>query len=62
MKILLKGMSLQEIQNHIITKNFLKYNASQIYEWMYKHCIYNVSEMTNISDKLKQFIIFHLKN
>lgn len=35
---------------------FKKYNATQIFEWIYKKKIYDVNFMTNLSEKLKEFL------
>lgn len=35
---------------------FKKYNTSQIFDWIYKKKIYDVNSMSNLSEKLRQFL------
>ncbi len=43
--------------NSLLEENgFKKYNTSQIFDWIYKKNIYNIDLMSNISEKLKEFL------
>ena len=55
MKHILKGMSLQELENLMIQKEFQKYRAEQIYTWLYKQNQTNPTHMANLSNYLKLF-------
>ncbi|MGM0607118.1 MAG: 23S rRNA (adenine(2503)-C(2))-methyltransferase RlmN [Candidatus Muiribacteriota bacterium] len=48
--------NLQELQNFLIKNNFKKFNASQIFSWVYKKNILNIEEMTDLSKKLREFL------
>jgi len=50
--------SLDKLENVLVESNFKKYNANQIYDWLYKKRVNNFKEMTN----LKKDLINYLEN
>lgn len=43
--------------NVLLEENgFKRYNTSQIFDWLYKKKIYDVSSMSNLNEKLRQFL------
>ncbi|MBQ3142352.1 MAG: 23S rRNA (adenine(2503)-C(2))-methyltransferase RlmN, partial [Bacilli bacterium] len=40
----------------LLENNFKKYNADQIFEWIYKKKVYDVDKMSNLSENLKKFL------
>ena len=48
--------TLEELEVYLIGKGFKKFNARQLYEWVYKKGVRSFSEMTNISKKMKEFL------
>ena len=55
-KILLKGMTIEELKTWCQSYDFPVFRAQQIYEWMYSHGIDDVSEMTNLSQQYRNII------
>lgn len=48
--------TLEELEVRFIAKGFKKYNARQVYEWIYKKKAESFDEMTNISKKLRAYL------
>ncbi|MBU1019965.1 MAG: 23S rRNA (adenine(2503)-C(2))-methyltransferase RlmN [Firmicutes bacterium] len=50
--------TLEELENKLIGEGYKKFNARQIYEWLYKKKVSKFSEMSNLSKALRE----HLEN
>ncbi len=48
--------TLEELEIFLVEMGFKKYNASQIFDWIYKKNIFDFSLMSNISKSLKCFL------
>lgn len=48
--------SFQELETRFIAKGFKKFNAKQVYDWIYKKKITNFNEMTNLSKALREYL------
>ena len=48
--------TLDELEDFLIKNNFKKFNAIQIYDWIYKKRIFNFKDMTNLNKKLIEFL------
>ena len=49
--------SQYELEKYLEEYNFKKYNAKQIFEWIYKHKEINFENMTNLSKNLRDFLL-----
>jgi len=49
--------TLSELEEMLISFDFKKFNARQIFEWVYKKRVLDFEKMSNISKKLKEFLI-----
>ena len=45
-----------ELENHLISNGFKKFNARQLYEWVYKKGVTSIDDMSNISKNLKEYL------
>jgi len=57
MNFTIKGLTINELEEFITQNGFPKYRAQQIYNWMYKHRIFDIKSMSNISNELQSFLI-----
>jgi 23S rRNA (adenine2503-C2)-methyltransferase len=48
--------TIKELEEYLTNHGFKKYNARQIYEWVYKKKQNDISNMSNLSNKLKEFL------
>ena len=48
--------SLQELESFLLEKNYKKFSASQIYDWVYKKLVLDFNEMTNVSKELREYL------
>lgn len=48
--------TIEELEEYLIKNSFKKFNARQIFEWIYKKKINDIDLMSNLSKKLKSFI------
>lgn len=48
--------TLDELENYLVDNGFKKYNATQIFEGIYKKRVSSFDEITNISKELKAFL------
>ena len=48
--------TLEELESHLVDLGYKKFNARQLFEWMYKKKVTSFEEMTNISKKLRQYL------
>lgn len=51
--------SLVELEKTLVESNFKKYNASQIYDWLYKKKVTSFDEMTNLKKELVTYLDSH---
>lgn len=51
------NITYDNLENYFINIHDKKYRATQLYEYMYKKNIYNLSSMTNISNKVKERLL-----
>ena len=56
MSIILKGITLQELEKFITEHGYEKYRAAQVYSWLYKHGQSDIKLMSNLSDRFKLFL------
>lgn len=52
--------TLTELEDYLVSKKFKKFNARQIFEWIYKKQIMDFREMTNLSKSLRSFLEEHM--
>lgn len=50
------GLTKNELTDILVENGFKKFNAKQLFEWVYKKQVTNPQLMTNISKNLRQFI------
>ncbi|MFA5832046.1 MAG: 23S rRNA (adenine(2503)-C(2))-methyltransferase RlmN [Bacteroidota bacterium] len=50
----LKGLTLESLEQFIVSIGEPKYRAAQIYQWLYKYRVTTFDEMTNLSVPLRQ--------
>lgn len=55
-KILLKGLTLPELQEYFKSIGEPKFRSGQIFNWMYNHLCFDFNEMQNISKELRQVL------
>ncbi len=48
------GLKLNDLEEYFISINEKKYKASQVFEWLYHHRIYNIDDFTNIKIDLRE--------
>ena len=53
-KTLLKGLTLQELQNYFVENGESKYRGEQVFNWMYNHLSADFSEMLNLPKSLRK--------
>ena len=56
MKNKIFNYDIDELTEFLIKNNFKKYNATQIFEWLYEHNETNFNNMTNLSKNLQDFL------
>ena len=47
---------IKELQVELVKNGYKKFNARQIYEWLYKKRVFNFNEMSNLSKKLREYL------
>ena len=50
----LKGMSLEELQTFCRDRGASAFRGSQLYEWMYRHGIDSIADMSNLSQSFRE--------
>ena len=50
------GYTLERLETILVEKGYKKFNARQIYEWLYKKKVKSFDEMTNLSLNLREFL------
>jgi len=53
--------TLDDLSVELVKNGFKKFNARQIYEWIYKKRVFNYEEMSNLSKKLRIFLSENFK-
>ncbi len=48
--------TLKELQVELVEKGFKKFNARQIFEWIYKKRVFDFKDMSNLSKNLRVFL------
>ncbi|MEG2457725.1 MAG: 23S rRNA (adenine(2503)-C(2))-methyltransferase RlmN [Bacilli bacterium] len=48
--------TLEELEEYLVNNNFKKYNAKQIWDWIYKKNIYDYNLMSNLAKNLVEFL------
>ena len=48
--------TLKELEEYLVNNGFKKYNATQVFEGIYKKRVTSFDEITNISKELKTFL------
>ena len=50
------SFTLESLEQRFVAKGFKKYNAKQVYDWIYKKKVNSFEEMTNLSKKLRSYL------
>lgn len=43
------GLTPEELQQEFVAAGLKKFRASQVYQWLYKKCVFKFEEMHNLS-------------
>lgn len=49
--------TMNELEDRLITKGYKKFNARQVFEWVYKKKVSKFEDMSNLSKKLREYLI-----
>ncbi len=52
----LYGITIEELENNLVSSGFKKFNARQVFEWIYKKKITDFSQMSNLSKALRDYL------
>lgn len=52
-KIVLKGLTLEELKNYFASKGMQKFRGEQFFYWLYNHLVTSVDEMSNIPKSIR---------
>jgi 23S rRNA (adenine2503-C2)-methyltransferase len=55
------SFSLTELEEYLVAHKFKKFNARQIFEWVYKKQVNDFKQMTNLSKTLRAFLEEHME-
>jgi 23S rRNA (adenine2503-C2)-methyltransferase len=50
------GFTIDELANQLVENGFKKFNATQLFEWVYQKKVFDYSSMTNLSQALKSYL------
>ena len=50
------NITLENLEKILVENGYKKFNASQIYDWLYKKRVKSFDEMLNIKNALKEFL------
>ncbi|MDF1612777.1 23S rRNA (adenine(2503)-C(2))-methyltransferase RlmN [Stygiobacter electus] len=50
----LKGLTLEELENLFVSNGYEKFRASQVFNWMYNHVVFDFDEMKNLSKETRK--------
>ena len=53
--------TLESLTQRFIARGFKKYNALQVYDWIYKKKVTSFEDMTNLSKKLRAYLEEHYR-
>ncbi|MDK2952256.1 MAG: rRNA (adenine2503-C2)-methyltransferase [Kosmotogales bacterium] len=53
----IQNLSYDELQEYLVNNSFKPYNASQIFDWLYKKNSTDFNSMSNLSKSLREFLI-----
>lgn len=53
----LYSFTLDDMRNYFVENKFAKFAADQLYNWIYKHYIFDMDVWTNVSKKIKSHIL-----
>ena len=53
--------TMNELEDRLITKGYKKFNARQVFEWIYKKKVSKFEDMSNLSKKLREYLINELE-
>lgn len=56
----LYSFPLEELQSHFVEKGFPKFSAKQVYNWLYQNWEFDPENWTNISKKVKAYLVENL--
>ena len=48
--------SYQQLEDLLVVNGFKKYNAKQIFSWLYRKRVDSFDQMTDLSSKLRQYL------
>jgi 23S rRNA (adenine2503-C2)-methyltransferase len=48
--------TLEELQDDFVNLGYKKFNARQVFEWIYKKRIFDFSQMSNLNKSLRSFL------
>ncbi len=58
-RIILKGMSLPELQSWCLDRGESRFRGIQLFEWMYRHGATDVESMTNVKKSFRDYLAAH---
>ena len=53
------GQTSEKLQEQLVGAGYKAYHARQIFEWLYKHQVADIEQMSNIGKKLRQYLQNH---
>src|SRR6056300_237101 len=56
----LYSFNLKELESYLVDNGFSKFNADQIFQWVYKKFCFDPALWSNISKKLKEHLNQHI--
>ena len=48
--------TMSELEDRLLTKGYKKFNARQVFEWLYKKKVSRFEDMSNLSKKLREYL------
>ena len=51
------GLTLEQLENQLVSKGFKAFSARQIFDWLYKKKETSFQAMSNVSKKLREFLV-----
>lgn len=49
--------TMSELEDRLVTKGYKKFNARQVFEWIYKKKVSRFEDMSNLSKKLREYLV-----
>ena len=56
MKKSIFNYTIEELEDIFIQNGFKKYNASQVFDWIYRKAVFDIEKMTNLSLEFKKYL------